>query len=249
MSKLGIKKRFAAITLPTKAHRPRSLAVVADTSFFGKKDNQWGVTLFRDPLTKENLWWKYVAEETVATYQRGRRELEALGYTITAITIDGLRGLGTVFEDIPVQFCHFHQKQIIRRYVTKHPKLQAGKDLLVVVEMLGQVSEADFITYLNAYLHRWKAFLNERTVPLEGKPFFTHQRLRSAIRSLITNLPNLFTYQKYPELNISTTTNSAESFFRHSKRIVNVHCGLKRETKEKVLETILLNNSTVKKRG
>ena len=188
------------------------------------------------------------ADQLVATYHQGRRELEAFGYEITSITIDGLRGLGSIFNDIPVQFCHFHQKQIIRRYVTQNPKLDAGKDLLAVVELLGSVTEKDFRIYLAAYLRRWQNFLNEKTVPLEGKPFFTHRRLRSAIKSLTTNLPNLFTYQKHSCLTIPTTTNSAEAFFRHTKRILSVHCGLKRNTKEKMLETILLNNSTVKEK-
>lgn len=248
MTKLGIKKRLAHVELPPKVHTPRKLAVVADTSFFGKADNQWGATLFRDPKQKENLWWHFVQEETLSTYRQGRRVLETHGYTITSITIDGFRGLDKVFTNIPIQFCHFHQKQIIRRYVTQYPKLEAGKDLLDLVEMLGVYTKEEFTQYLNAYLNRWQTFLNEKTVPLEGKPFFTHKRLRSAIRSLAHNIAYLFTYQTYPHLNIPTTTNTAESFFRHSKRLLTVHCGLKRVTKQKMLETIFLNNSTVKKK-
>lgn len=54
------------------------------------------------------------------------QELLSLGYTINAVTIDGKRGLNTVFKSYPVQMCHFHQKKIVQRYITKNPKLDAS---------------------------------------------------------------------------------------------------------------------------
>ena len=32
-------------------------------------------------------------------------------------------------KDIPVQMCNFHQVAIVRRYLTKKPKMQASKEL------------------------------------------------------------------------------------------------------------------------
>jgi hypothetical protein len=32
----------------------------------------------------------------------------------------------TVFKAYPIQMCHFHQKQIVRRYITKNPKPHAS---------------------------------------------------------------------------------------------------------------------------
>ncbi|MFC1802186.1 hypothetical protein ACFLY7_01970 [Patescibacteria group bacterium] len=84
---------------------------MVDTTFFGKKETgQWGVTVLRDWNQKENLWWKFVEEESVLTYKEGKTFLEEKGYEILSTTCDGLRGLTNVFNDIPVQFCHFHQK-------------------------------------------------------------------------------------------------------------------------------------------
>jgi len=248
-SKLSIKNNFRSIKLPLKKHNPHNIHLVVDSSFFGKKDTeQWGVVVFRDALKKENLWWKFINEEKISYYQTGRKFLEEKGYKILSTTCDGFRGLVKTFDNYPVQFCHFHQKQIMRRYVTKNPRLEAGIDLKEVVEMLGELPEDEFKKYLTAYINHHRDFLNEKTTdPFTGKKSYTHRRLRSAIRSLQTNLPNLFTYQKYPNLKIPVTTNSLESHFSHIKDVVRIHRGLKRKTKEKLIKTILLNSSIVKK--
>jgi hypothetical protein len=49
--------------------------------------------------------------------------LEKKGYTLKAIVLDGRPGVRQLFSDIPVQMCHFHQKQIITRYLTNNPKI------------------------------------------------------------------------------------------------------------------------------
>ena len=43
-----------------------------------------------------------------------------------------------------------------------------------------------------------------------GKEFYTHQKTRSAYRSLVSNLPYLFTYKNHKKLNINNTTNLIE---------------------------------------
>ena len=206
--------------------------------------------VFRDPLNREDLWWRFVEEERLRYYLQGLLFLEEAGYEIVSVTCDGFRGLLKIFGNYPVQFCHFHQKQIIRRYVTQHPKLITGMELKEVVEMLGEVSSQEFTQYLQAYLTHYQDFFNEKTTnPVTGGQIFTHQRLRSAVRSLQTNLPHLFTYEKYPHKKIPTTTNSLESHFSHIKDVLRIHRGLKREVKEKVIETILRNSSIVKNDG
>ena len=77
--------------------------------------------VFKDSITKEVLVWKHIQSETIKDYKYLLSELIELGYTINSITIDGKRGLYRAFEDYPVQMCHFHQKRIIQRYITKDP--------------------------------------------------------------------------------------------------------------------------------
>ena len=138
----------------------------------------------------------------------------------------------------------------MRRYVTKNPRLIAGIDLKEVVEMLGEVPSHEFKQYLQAYINHYRDFLDEKTIdPITKKKSFTHKKLKSAVNSLITNFDNLFTYEKHPNLNIPTTTNSLESHFSHIKDVVRIHRGLKRKMKEKLIETILLNSSIVKQKS
>lgn len=46
-------------------------------------------------------------------------------YDVQAVIIDGKRGLYKVFKDYPVQMCHFHQKKIVQRSITLHPRIRA----------------------------------------------------------------------------------------------------------------------------
>lgn len=248
ISKLSLKNNFEKIELQKKTHNVRKIHLLVDSTFFGKRENeQWGVIVFRDSIRKENLWWKFIDEEKLPHYREGYGYLIKEGYEILSVTCDGFRGLVNVFGDTPVQFCHFHQKQIMRRYVTKNPRLTAGIELKEVVEMLGEIMSDEFEEYLQAYIRYHKKFLNEKTIDIfTGKSTYTHRKIRSAIKSLLTNFNNLFTYEKHPKLLIPTTTNSLESHFSHIKDITRIHRGLKRKTKEKLVETILLNSGIVK---
>ena len=61
-----------------------------DTTYWGRN---FGVMLFKDALTKENLLKYYVRNETNFLYKKGIEELVSKGYTIVAIVSDGRKGL------------------------------------------------------------------------------------------------------------------------------------------------------------
>jgi hypothetical protein len=122
---------------------------------------------------------------------------------IPAVVLDGRPGVRQLFADIPVQMCHFHQKQIITRYPMNNPKLEAGMELKKISATLCDSNENDFTSALDVWYATWSSFLKERTTyPATGRWHYTHKRIRSAYRSLRLNLPFLFTCQKYPALNI-----------------------------------------------
>jgi len=173
-------------------------------------------------------------------YRQGRNELERQGYIIRAIVLDGKPGVRQIFSDIPVQMCHFHQKQIITRYVTNNPKLEAGIELKKLLKTLCETNEIVFTNTLNIWYTKWSSFLKERTIDqVTGRWHYTHKKLRSAYRSLRLNLPYLFTYQKYPELKIPNTTNSLDGCFAYLKELVRVHRGSKRSFRDKIIMEIL----------
>jgi len=198
--------------------------------------------VFRDHNLKRNLYWKYVAYETIAAYQHGISYLQSLGWRIKGIVCDGRRGIFSGFGSIPIQMCQYHQIAIITRYITRKPKLEAGKELKTIVSCLPQSTYTSFSDLLDNWYSKWKEFLSEKAQNSEsGKWHYVHKKTRSAYRSLKTNLPYLFTYQLYPDLNIPNTTNSLEGVFANLKRILGNHRGLKSERKIKYINEIMAN--------
>lgn len=219
----------------------RELVIVADTTFFSRTS---GLTVFREPNLKKNIWWRETMYEKTEIYYRGKQYLEQKELKIKAVVLDGRRGIRAVFMGIPIQMCHFHQKQIVRRYLTTRPKLEASCELKAIVDTLPNTSEQKFTKDLFSWYEKWCDFLKQKTTDLNtGGWFYTHKRLRTAYRSLKTNLPYLFTYQKYPELNIPNTTNSLDGFFNQLKSLLNVHRGLSPKRRMRITREILRDRS------
>lgn len=90
--------------------------------------------------------------------------------------------------------------------------------------------------------------MNEKTInPFNGEWSFTHEPLRSATLSLLRFKPFLFAFEE--DKNIPKTTNSLEGHFSHMRDIVEVHRGLSRKHKERVLNSILLASTIAPTKG
>jgi hypothetical protein len=144
------------------------------------------------------------------------------------------------FKGIPIQLCQFHQVAAIRRYITKNPKMSASIDLKMHVALLKNTDLESFEGGLKIWFEKWNCFLNERTINIEtGKSHFTHKRLRSAYRSLSSNMKYLFTWYDYYELNIPNTTNMIDGHFSDLKNKLRNHNGLTKERKIKFINEFL----------
>ena len=196
--------------------------------------------VIRCPRLKKNIHYHEIATETPLEYLKARRAVERRGFVVEAAVIDGKRGIKAIFEDIPLQMCQFHQIMIVKRYLTSRPKTDAGKELRAITLALPVMTEKAFTELLEEWYGRHKNFLKERTYGDDGKHWqYTHRRIRSAYRSLKTNLPNLFTYQQYPKLKIPNTTNSLDGYFGRLKSLLNVHRGLNKKRRYKLIQEIL----------
>lgn len=213
------------------------MVIIADMTFIRRT---FGVCVIRSPRLKKNLVWKMSLTENALIYHELRWQLEKLGFEITAAVIDGKPGIIEVFWDIPIQMCQFHQIAIMTRYLTTRPKLLAGQMLRHIAKQIPKSNEEEMQKLLNNWHRKWKDFLKEKTFNPETKRwFYTHKRLRSAYRSIMKNLPILYTYQKYPELRIPNTTNSLDGTFSHLKDMLRIHRGLKKNRKLKIINEIL----------
>ena len=204
-----------------------------DTTYFGRL---FGVMVFKDSISGQVLYKNYVKYETNHLYLSGIQELKQSGIKVNSIICDGRKGLLSLFGDTPVQMCHFHQIAIIRRYLTRKPKLQAGKELWEHVKILPYTDKESFIGGLEQWHDKWNLFLNERTKDPKGKLRYVHKRLRSAYRSLKNNLPWLFTYYDYLELKIPNTTNGIDGEFADLKNKLRNHNGLSESRKKKFID-------------
>lgn len=207
-----------------------------DTTYWGRN---LGVMLFRDSVKKENLLKYYVKNETIKQFVDGIRELQKRGFIIRGIVCDGKPGLLKIFEsEIIIQMCQFHQKQIIKRYLTSKPKLEASKELWIIVDKLISTNKEEFTKELEEWYIKWQNFYNERTKNQEtGKSFYTHKRLRSAYKSLVKNTPFLFNY--IDKEDIPNTTNGIDGVFSDLKSKLRNHNGLTIERKKKLIDKYL----------
>ena len=236
-SREWIRKQLDNAPITPVSVTPQPVVIIADMTFHKRT---FGMCVFRSPHLKKNIIWKPASTETAAIYRACRWELERQGFKITAAVLDGKRGVSEVFCDIPVQMCHFHQIRIITRYLTSRPNLPAGQILRALTLTLARTTEQVFSRRLDEWHMDWGSFLKERTINPETKRwFYTHKRLRSAYRSIKTNLPLLFTYERYPKLKIPNTTNSLDGTFSHVKDLLRIHRGLNQQRKLKLFNEIL----------
>lgn len=238
-SHVWVRGKLDAVSVSIPNIPPQGTVLIVDTTFWGRA---YGVCVFFSKQLKRAIWWHEVESERMAHYHYGRRILEAAGWTFTAVVVDGRRGFLNVFKGIPVQICQFHQIKQVMKYLTRRPDTQAGKELRALVLTLTDVDEKTFTDALTTWHTKWGGYIEEKTFnSFVGKKkwYYTHGRVRSAYRSIKNNLPHLFTYLKYPELNIPNTTNDLDGSFSALKKKLAVHHGLRKDRRYKVISQLL----------
>ena len=214
--------------------------IVIDATFFKRGD---GYLVAR--ANSRNLHWFPIETEKVEHYGHCLHTLEAAGFSFASFTIDGRRGvrklLQKLYPHIPIQHCQYHQLQTITQKLTQRPKLDASKELRVIALTISKTTRKKFTEELIGWHEKWGEFIKERSesFDLKRKWRWKHERLRSAYFSIQRNLPWLFTYLDYPDLNIPNTTNSCDGSFSHWKNKVILHRGMQKHRKRKMIDFLL----------
>ena len=229
-----IQRKIDAVELVTETTFSSFANVLMDTTYFGRT---FGVMVFKNSIDGQILFKQYVKQETNRLYLQGIEEIARRGIKISAIICDGRKGLFQLFGvDLLIQMCNFHQIAIIRRYLTMNPKMQASKELWKVSLLLTKTCKEIFEARLRVWHNQWKDFLNEQRIDEKGKKRYVHKKLRSAYRSLKTNMPWLFTWDMNRALNIPNTTNAIDGHFANLKNKLRNHNGLSIERKKKFID-------------
>lgn len=174
------------------------------------------------------------------------KALKSLGVQLYSVTCDGhksiLRAVAKVYPGAVVQRCLVHVKRQCGLYLSKKPKLQASKELLVIVNGLTGVKTlfrcSDWLLSLHNWYQQYKEVLMEESVNEQsGEYWKTHERLNRAYTHLHDAIPNLFAYLN--DAQIPATSNRLESFFKHLKEKLLLHSGLRLEAKRNFIKWYL----------
>ncbi len=217
--------------------RIKPINLTVDATFFGRA---YGFLVFRD--AQKVVYFKEIKTETVKEFQDGINVLKAANYIILSVTIDGRRGyiksIRKLLGNIPIQMCLFHQKLIVRRYVTDKPRSECGRDLKELMHLLCKPDlQQKFINQFHFLQNKYHGLLLHRD---EFKRY-KYSNLRSAFRSIDSNMERLFTYTDFKDSNIPSTINNLESIFSHLKDKIRVHRGLGENRKKKAIRFLLKN--------
>lgn len=213
-----------------------------DTTFFSR---YFGVLVLMDSITHKVVSHYFVRTEKVMYYQLALNRLREKGYIIQSITCDGKRGLMKDLFDTPIQMCQFHMIAIVMRKLRKKHQSQAGKELKIITKTLTKCSKNEFYLRLHHWFIKYQDFLKARSDKANEKGYFPykHRNVRGAYASLKRYMDFIFTYEKYPELSIESTTNRLEGLFSELKRKLNNHNGLTKKRKALFIQDFLNRKS------
>lgn len=178
---------------------------------------------------------KFIKNECTADFEEAVASIEQRGYTIKGLIIDGKKALFSAFATRKIQMCQFHMTQIIKRYLTKNPKLLAARDLKKLMKSLTTMKKEDFENAYNEWKKQWSQVLNKRSTLKDGRTQYTHKRLRSAMHSIDFFLPHLFTFQQPECCGMPNTNNKIEGTFSNLKKSLNTHSGMSKENRERFI--------------
>ena len=213
-----------------------SVIINIDATYFGRNA---GVLAALDTQTGIPLYVRHIRHEHVSDYVDAINEMEENGYKITGMVIDGMQSLFREFGAYKIQMCQYHMCAIVRRKITKNPKLPAGIELQQLMRALKDSRKDDFTDRYNQWKQKWKPFLSQRSTNTEtGRTFYTHQRVRSAMLSIDFYLPWLFTFEEVEGM--PNTNNKIEGTFTDLKKNLDNHSGMNKENRKRFVDGFFL---------
>jgi len=213
-----------------------SVIINIDATYFGRNA---GVLAALDTQTGIPLYVRHIRHEHVSDYVDAINEMEENGHKITGMVIDGMQSLFREFGAYRIQMCQYHMCAIVRRKITKNPKLPAGIELQQLMRALKDSRKDDFTDRYNQWKQKWKPFLSQRSTNTEtGRTFYTHQRVRSAMLSIDFYLPWLFTFEEVEGM--PNTNNKIEGTFTDLKKNLENHSGMNKENRKRFVDGFFL---------
>ncbi|MDR2149042.1 MAG: hypothetical protein LBE91_21585 [Tannerella sp.] len=177
---------------------------------------------------------KYIKHEEPVDYRECTDFILSKGYRISGIVCDGFKGIFRQYSACSARMCRYHFVSPVRRYPTRNPKPEAGRELWISVKNITELSENEFIKLFQKWEDKWSLFLKERTKDgTTGKSHFTHKKLRSAWLSVKRHLPYLFVFEKV-NFEMPNTNNALEGTFTALKNSLRNHNGMSKKNRKRL---------------
>lgn len=201
----------------------------------------FGAVAIKDHLSGRVVWFKFIErKEKIEDYVEGVQWLENKRVEILGIVSDGLRGLRERPFRYKFQYCQFHQVKTVKHRLTSRPKLEASRELLDMVYFMSKTDKASFVGLFTEWEMKWKDFLKERSMGVDGKSHYIHKTLRSAYHGVKRNMPYLWTFEDCHGLGIPNTNNGMESLFTEVKGKLRLHRGGAKERRKVLVSGLLI---------
>jgi len=196
--------------------------------------------------TERVVDWMFASNESFLTWSQFLEQLQGRPCGVVSDAQKGLlQAVFRRFGTIPHQRCIAHITRQSRLWLTKHPRSDAGTELLLLVNLLHTIKSNTEKESWNKSFEQWLAtyanLLKEKTFGIGKKWWYTHRKLR-AVRSLLLRAnAMMFTYLDHQ---LPPTTNHLEGGINSPlKFCFKEHRGLSPEHKKQVVN-LFLNERT-----
>jgi transposase-like protein len=232
----GYLKKVPKVSIRSKRH----VHLLIDGSYFS---NGLCLILYYDYDIQYVQLYRESNKEKLKEIKEDLQNLKCLGVDVYSVTCDGhsaiLKAVAKVYPNAVIQRCLVHIKRQVQNYLSRKPKLELAKELLLISKQITSIRSIDQANFWLVDLHNWheknKEFINEKTInENSGRWWYKHKNLHLATTHLINAIPNLFCYLNDPE--IPYTSNQVEGYFSHLKEKLTLHRGLRFESKRNFIK-------------
>ena len=229
-------KKVPQVPIRSKNH----VHLLIDGSYFS---NGLCLILYYDYDIQYVQLYRETSKEKLKEIKEDLQNLKHLGVAIYSVTCDGhssiLKAVARVYPNAVIQRCLVHIKRQVQNYLSRKPKLELARELLIISNQITWIKSIDQANFWLVGLHNWheknKDFVNEKTINNDsGRWWYKHKNLHLATTHLINAIPHLFCYLNDPE--IPYTSNQIEGYFAHLKEKLTLHRGLRFEAKRNFIK-------------
>lgn len=213
--------------------RREQVNLLIDATYF---PNKVCLVLYRDANIRMTLFYRLTDGEHFRDLQEDLRNILKTGIRIASVTCDGsaniLKAVREVCPEAILQRCTVHIAREIESWITRNPKSEAGRELLLLVRLLNRIhTQEQAQLWIRAFIDwykKYQTFIDEKTNDEQmGRWWFTHKMLHRSASHIKRAIPEMFAYTRYPK--VPKSSNAIEAFFGHLKDNLSIHRGLSKE--------------------